>query len=1084
MLNIDKIAIAAVVAALSSPGVCDDVVFSDVDDLRPIVMRTYGVRHARALDDRTVLVTIGASTTGVRDKADAWRIVSEDDPNYSYEKFVRPSSATATPEKKELEFPGGKLPPKPADIPLTRSEVTLSLPFPLKKGAHYAVIGQGINGADMVTAGACAAKFTLDATPPAIDVSGRVAGLRRVSSVGDGKLLCEFGHGYVPSAGLSLGRWKVTVNGKRFPVKALGRRSRLECYRPVGWPFKTLMQHDVFIDIGKELAAGDAVSVSVDASVCAGAREAGFAFDPAKSLTRSMKANQVGYLPDSLKVAYLGCWMGSMPDPGAKGEDAQSLSGASAVADYYSTNSLPAQAEGGEYGELSANALRFRAPPRFELLTWPQGKAVFSGKAVLVHKGGEPDGRCDHSGENVYTLDFSAFREKGRYVLSVPGVGRSLPFDISPDVYERAFKAQAQGVYCQRCGTALDPKLTGGWKRVACHCDGIAVTTEQRHKNSEWGKFAENCEMVDNPEYKKIAPRIDAIAKTAVWRQEGSYKTGAKDNGFEAQFAVDPKKGATVVFEVMRDDSEAGNKWKGSLVRFGDSRSAVSIDVGWGVLNFGGKGLGRIGDKKWRRAALTVRPADAKGDSEAEFFFDGKKVEPGRRVAKNFAKIPGFVGFGFVSDPGAPGTSYRNAAIYPRALSDEEISLLVSSVPARIPRRIDAAGGHHDAGDYNPRSHIDVAKSLMNAWELKPGNFSDSQLNIPERGNGIPDIIDEAMWAIRLWEGLQDADGGVRNGTESQGDPGFIQTVELDDKGDYAWAKDAQGSFVAAGAFAQASRIMSKVGRKKDAERLLGRARRAYAWGVANPVKDPKDNKQNGEYNIAPRAYAAAELFHTTGEGQFHDDFRKFSPWGANLKSDMVVWGKYDAIMAAYAYSLIPKGKADAKLHDAVVAAIRREADMYISGSDVMAYKFIRNPYSPITWGTGAYENFAVPVAFSWVLTGEGKYRDWLVRSCDNTLGANPLGISWITGLGSRTIRCPLHNSRYRPEGFPVDGIRAEGPNGRGAGYNYTATAYPRHNDGAVPMQEFADVHFAIAMDEPLVNTMANTMMVFGLLSK
>ena len=109
---------------------------------------------------------------------------------------------------------------------------------------------------------------------------------------------------------------------------------------------------------------------------------------------------------------------------------------------------------------------------------------------------------------------------------------------------------------------------------------------------------------------------------------------------------------------------------------------------------------------------------------------------------------------------------------------------------------------------------------------------------------------------------------------------------------------------------------------------------------------------------------------------------------------------------------------------------------------------------------------------------------DWMIRTCDNTLGANPMGLSWITGLGERTIRCPLHNSRYRPEGLPVDGLQAEGPNARFAGYSYKDTAYPRCTERFAVLNEFADVHFAIAMDEPIVNNMANTMMVFGLLVK
>ena len=62
--------------------------------------------------------------------------------------------------------------------------------------------------------------------------------------------------------------------------------------------------------------------------------------------------------------------------------------------------------------------------------------------------------------------------------------------------------------------------------------------------------------------------------------------------------------------------------------------------------------------------------------------------------------------------------------------------------------------------------------------------------------------------------------------------------------------------------------------------------------------------------------------------------------------------------------------------------------------------------------------------------------------------------------------------------------MQVEGPNKNFAGYSYKDTAYPRCQERFAIMQHYADVHFAIAMDEPVVNNMANTMVVFGLLVK
>ena len=1099
---------------------------SDLPDLKPEVMRVYGLRSAMSLDDVTIKVVLGTATGPARDKAEAYRIISDDDAEYAYEKFVCPAKiVVAKPPKKEFDIPpGGR--PKGAVSTLTRAEVVFEVPHPLKKGVRYSIVAQGEKGGGMVTAGLCGASFVHGGAPE-IDgdkIAARMTGFRRVTPVGDGKILCEFGHGYSPDGGLKLANWKVAVNGKPVKVAALGRRSRLECYLPVGWPFQGFLEHCVFLDLARPLSDGDAISVEVAPAVCAGERSASFVFNSAKSLSQSIKVNQVGYLPDAPKIAYVGRWLGSFPDGGAVSADVKAGAAENYTKEAFYAEAgkgtqeerenarLAAEAEAekaaeeakagaanaprGEYDSLAPYALRFREIPSFALLDAATGNKAFEGRLAFVHNGLEMDGKNNYSGENVYIADFTAFKTPGRYVLSVAGVGRSLPFEISPSVYEKAFKAQAQGVYIQRCGIALDPKLSGGWKRIACHTNGVVTTTCGHWESNEWGKFTENIEMIPNPAWPEVkakrtkimgdASRANLKIETvgATKKKGDEFVTGdGEKNGLVAPIAFDAAKGATVAFSVRRDDSVAGSKWDGELFSLGRN---VSINIGWGVVKFGSAYGSRINDKKWHRFLVRVKPADEKGNSEIELRVDGtwRTGEKKYKAERNLSKAPvDAIRLAHVKGA-AEGLSVRDIIAFTRPLEDGEIDIIDSSVPETLPRTLAASGGHHDAGDYNPRSHIDVAQSLLDAYELNPGNFYDGQLSVPERGNGIPDIVDEAMWAVRVWAGLQEEDGSVRNGTESQGDPNFVQTVELDDKGDYAWAKDTKGSYLAAGVFAQVSRVLGGLGRKDDASAWLARARRAYDWAVKNPTKGVKGLQKWGEYNLALRAYAAAQLYHTTWEKKYHADFLDATPWRETPGTELMSNGFFDLRLAAYAYILIPREKADGAVWDAVLGSIRKEAEMYERGSATMAYKFLKHPFAPITWGTGAYENYAVPAAFLWVVTGEGKWRDWLVRTCDNTLGANPMGLSWITGLGERTIRCPLHNSRYRPEGLPADGLQAEGPNARFAGYSYRDTAYPRCTERFAVLNEFADVHFAIAMDEPIVNNMANTMMVFGLLVK
>jgi len=402
------------------------------------------------------------------------------------------------------------------------------------------------------------------------------------------------------------------------------------------------------------------------------------------------------------------------------------------------------------------------------------------------------------------------------------------------------------------------------------------------------------------------------------------------------------------------------------------------------------------------------------------------------------------------------------------------------------PKVLAASGGHHDAGDYNPRSHIDVAQRLFWAYELAPENFGDGQLAIPEAGNGIPDIVDEGLWAVRLWEGLQDADGGVYDGTESLGDPRLNQTVELDDLGDYAFAKDSRGSFWAAGAFATSARLLARFGKKARADALLARARRAYAWGRAHRPAIEGDEAKFNAFYTDPMLYAAAELFHTTWERAYHADFLDNCLWRDSFWTEMEVQGKWNRRLAAQSYLLVPREKADAKTWDAVFAAVKRDADYLAEHCARRDYPFLTHPWVNIFWGFGAYQRFLASTVTCWRLTGDRRYYDQVVRNCDNTLGANPMGISWIVGIGTETVRAPLHMSHWSPRGLVVTGIQCEGPvfSPGATSFSYRENAYPAHRDDFATLNSFADVHFAVEMDEGVVASQAETMAVFGLLIK
>ena len=836
-------------------------------DNRPAVRASFGVRLARPTGSNAVEVAIGLSVNReVSVNPAAYRIISFDDPGYAYEKFVQPVKAAVRAEQEAAAAPGCGF------DSFDRTVVALTLPQALQSGCIYHVLAQGAQGS-MITAARTAQGFRYPADAAAgapgpgagSAVDSAVLGLRALTPVGPGIVALEFGPDFAPAAGAVVSNYQVTINGAAAAVTALGRITKVDVYVPAGWPFKAIPVHDLFLQLARPFSDGDAIAVTVSPAVTRAANSAAIVFHERATLSASIKVNQIGYLPDGPKIGYLGRWMGSFPEQG---------SGARPAA--------PANP-----------ALLFDAPPVFHVCEEASGVAVFTGTARLVHMSGVCDEgyyKVDHSGENVYVLDFTAFAGTGAYFVSVAQVGRSIGFEVGGRVYERAFSVQSYGMFAQRCGIELKPPYSE-WRRIACHTNGVVPTTQIRYEPHEWAQLAH---LVDR---------------------------------------------------------------------------------------------------------------------------------------------------------------------------------------AHTPLKI--VGGHHDAGDYNPRSHMDVAQALMDAYEVAPRKFFDGQQNIPENTNGIPDILDEAAWALRLWVGLQDRDGGVFDGTESNGDPNFIQTVELDVLGDYAYAKDAEGSFVFAGAMAQAARILTSLEHRDKAATFLDKALRAYDWAGAHP---PANAEQRLRHFDSPKAYAAAELLLTTGAARYQADFVAACVWAKNPAAELDEYQSYDQRRAAWAYARCPSNVVDARLQRAVRAAIISRADAWIANAESMAYAFIRHPSAPINWGTGAQPKWLDEVIWAWHLTGAPRYRHWIIRTCDYTLGANPLNRSFIVGLGARTVRAPLHNSRFSQLGEVVDGMQVQGPNHTGEGYRVRETAWPPLKEKFAELQTFADCHYAITMDEGTADALAKAMAAFGLL--
>ena len=261
-----------------------DPALIEAPDKKPFTMTVFGLRKAFPIAEDAIRVEIGPATaSGTLKELDSYRITSEDDPDFAYESFIKPVDVTLPSNSKveEAVVPEGfKAESGAANMTsFNRHTADLKLHTPMKPGCTYGIVAIG-HGSDMVSAARTGFKFKYDpadlAKVPDIKHAPELRtltalGLRGLDSVGNGVIRLEFGPTFSPEAGFLLKNYHVTVNGADAAIKAMGRRSIIDLYIPVGWPFSVLLQHEVFLRLDTPLKEGDVLRVEVDPSVVSGA---------------------------------------------------------------------------------------------------------------------------------------------------------------------------------------------------------------------------------------------------------------------------------------------------------------------------------------------------------------------------------------------------------------------------------------------------------------------------------------------------------------------------------------------------------------------------------------------------------------------------------------------------------------------------------------------------------------------------------------------------------------------------------------------------------------------------------------------
>lgn len=343
---------------------------------------------------------------------------------------------------------------------------------------------------------------------------------------------------------------------------------------------------------------------------------------------------------------------------------------------------------------------------------------------------------------------------------------------------------------------------------------------------------------------------------------------------------------------------------------------------------------------------------------------------------------------------------------------------------------VKSAGGWHDAGDYGRyvvNSGITTG-TLLWTWEFFGARVKAVRLDIPESGNGTPDLLNEVRWNLNWMLSMQDADGGAWHKQTTERFGGFIMPPQEKVKPVIIGTGAAPFKSTCATAdLAAVAAIAARVYKPFDAAyaaRNLDAARRAFAWAGKNPAilfRNPA-GVATGEYGDRSCSdeilWAAAELFRTTGEDAYQRYFLDhYAPFKENVRP--AGWPQV-APLALWTYALA--GAADKTAAAAIATATIDAANAIAGRGERHPYRISMSPREYVWGSNGVVANYGLLLLVADRLRPDPRYRRAAQDNLHYLLGRNTFSLSFVTHVGANAFRHPHH----RPSG--ADGIDAPWP--------------------------------------------------------
>lgn len=420
--------------------------------------------------------------------------------------------------------------------------------------------------------------------------------------------------------------------------------------------------------------------------------------------------------------------------------------------------------------------------------------------------------------------------------------------------------------------------------------------------------------------------------------------------------------------------------------------------------------------------------------------------------------------------------------------------------------RLDVSGSWFDAGDFSVYA---VNKSvtiwtLLSAYErlkvrglVEAAGWGDGRVRLPETGNGVSAILDEARWGMETLLAMQVpeselvwvAGGGQDIGGDTQArltriDAGGLVHHKLagqawpplpiwpwdDTQERFLYPPSTAATLGLAATGAQCARLWSGLD-DAFAGKCFGAAQRAYEAAKRHPdILAGSNFEGSGAYGDSRLedefAWAAAELYLTTGDLTYLADLYANPAFG--VSGDSFSWSDVDMLPVI---SLALYGTArNRTVAERARGLLLEAAASSLGVRDAEGYRMPLRP-TEYVWGSNSIVlNRGLILAAAHDLTGDPAYRDGAVDAMDYVLGRNVLDRSYVSGYGARPMRAPHHriwaqavNPDFPP---PPPGALSGGPNNHAMADPVAADMRGR----CAPMACWRDNAHAYALNEVAIN--------------